>query len=683
MNINYLPFEEGFLMREVELQRQIFSDKEIVGREKLRLYELGMTGVPFVTDGEKLVFLARGQDELAAVPDKYLFVLGNEAEKYRDFPVSNLTFKIVNTKEGVSYENVSYICDIKDSEIGHFEYLNQHGNVTLRLLRLDQELREESGLEWMVEIGFGEQGKGITLERILLPEGFDESQSVIKEGEVGWGRSDKKMAEAMVEVWDVLRIDRFENEWDERVRQYLKGNVRDINKAVEIWNKEGVDLITGWMVEGEVWGGLGVDKFWIDEFKAQQEGHANMKAGDIEINKFGHLDAGAVSSATAGERDEEQSDEKQTPKVIGDVKLKLADGRMVERAVEGTAEEIDGLINKLVSEMEEEYGLRRKKEAEDINQEIWLVGEEGGFNRFDERVSDYVPVEVETGRIEIEEEWQVGGAEVGKDRVEVEEAEAEVIETYSTDSVNDFANWWIVAEVESDEDGDDEDWIIDDGGEGGGSEGPDPGGLVRIADPVEVMVPREKIVFRRTGQVKSDDQSARVLVNSLSRDGVVSEGDRSGGDEVIRRGGAGIKNESQIEEDVVDVVDERLAMEAVDVGEEIMEEGVEVKDEREEGMNEVVPWWSWDLEAAELPWFNVADMVEVELRIPVGAVMENLDRGTKGAEIMFGNGPFFEYYADFISVVLALFNAMLNNKMEQVMVPVRLREEGFERRVMI
>jgi len=45
-----------------------------------------------------------------------------------------------------------------------------------------------------------------------------------------------------VEIWSELKIDRFDLEWDRRVKDHLKGGVRDINKKVEIFNVEGQPL---------------------------------------------------------------------------------------------------------------------------------------------------------------------------------------------------------------------------------------------------------------------------------------------------------------------------------------------------------------------------------------------------------------------------------------------------------
>jgi len=229
---------EGFFMAEVLINTNI----EVRSKELLRPYELGTTGVPFITSGEELVMLSEGRERMALVADENLFVLKSGAERYRDHPVSNLTFVIKDTEEEVVYENVSYICEVDNIETNHFKHLRQHGSTTLRLIRLNKELRDESGLEWMVEIGFGEYGKEIILKRILLPGGFDESRSVIKERELVLGRSDKKIAETTVEIWSELKIDRFDLEWDRRVKDHLKGGVRDINKKVEIFNVEGQPL---------------------------------------------------------------------------------------------------------------------------------------------------------------------------------------------------------------------------------------------------------------------------------------------------------------------------------------------------------------------------------------------------------------------------------------------------------
>ena len=308
---------------------------EAVSEEGLSLY--GLSNVPYIAKGEKLIRSDLNLELLGEVEE----IIG--AERFLKKPVSNLVFKIDNMGGLV---NNSWVCEVEGFSEEMAEKLKEPKSMLVRFLEVEEGLSQMSGSEKMIEIGFNVGRGELIFKRILLPKTY--TDKMILNDEVWLGEAER-MPDVFIDIWDKLDVGDYDFNWNERVRNHLLDNVRNLDKKIEYEMRDGQKYVH-W--DGEwTWAGLLSDANDIERFLAEERKLADLSVGEYLVTEYSHNDGGIVSAGTAGEQEEEDGE-----KVVGDVQMMGEDGKIHQGAVEGTRGEIGGLVNNLINEMKQEHG---------------------------------------------------------------------------------------------------------------------------------------------------------------------------------------------------------------------------------------------------------------------------------------------------------------------------------------
>jgi len=317
---------------------------EVKAPDLEQIYSLGGTGVVFLAEGES--FIEKPKFYLLEELER-----GAGRERFTRQPVSNLAF---HYEEG-EWRNKNAFMGVQGFDESILKVLAEPKATSLRFLDVDEGLKDLSKISRMVEIGFNVGGGEIVLKRILLPKVYTDKMIL---GDEVWLGEAKGMSDVFIDAWDKLGVGDYDFNWNERVRNHLLGNVRDLDKKIEYEMKDGQKYVE-W--DGEwMWAGLLSDVNDIDRFLAEERKLASLGVGEYLVTEYSHNDGGAVSAGTAGEQEEED--------VIRDVQMMGEDGKIHQRAVEGKKGEIEGLVNNLVNNMKQEYGF-----VDGVNQKFEVV----------------------------------------------------------------------------------------------------------------------------------------------------------------------------------------------------------------------------------------------------------------------------------------------------------------------
>lgn len=304
---------------------------------ELNLYSLNNPGIPFLTQGEKPVLTDLARKKLTGK------IGAVEKGRFSVRPISNLVF---HQLESAEWQNGSWIMDVDGFDQKMFDFLSQPQAATVRLLPLVQELAELSGSGLMAEIGFNVGGGEIVFKRILLPANYQLPVDQPIEPLVYQG---SKMPNVFVEAWDKLKVGDYDRDWDERVREQLAGNSRDMDKRIVYQMVNGEKWVEWNGVK--MWAGLLSDRRDIGRFLAEESALATLRPGEFMVAKYSHGSGGAISAATAQQRKTEQ------PQIVGDVQMMGENGLIYQAAVEGEVDQIDVLISGLVGQLHRDHNL--------------------------------------------------------------------------------------------------------------------------------------------------------------------------------------------------------------------------------------------------------------------------------------------------------------------------------------
>ena len=314
--------------------------KEVISlteRLDLGLYSLP-TGIPPIVVGEKLV-----RSEESQMLSR--FEGGSRFEMFEAIPVRSIRM--------VQGENVSWVYDLEGFDESGMEKILEVGDVSVSFLELHKGLSEITKVDQVVQIGVREGENEVTFNRILLPKELTDNVSWLDLEFEAKGRS---ISEVSLEVWESLGVEDYDAEWDKRVKDYLTGNVRDMDRGeIEYWMKDGVKMVEWMGVEMPAI--LLSDKNDINRAGTEQEMLASMQPGEAVVSYYSHGDSGgAVSAGTAGEEIPE-NEEENGKEVIGDVQLVGENGKIYQMSIEGTKEEIEAKVAELLDVMRASHGL--------------------------------------------------------------------------------------------------------------------------------------------------------------------------------------------------------------------------------------------------------------------------------------------------------------------------------------
>jgi hypothetical protein len=319
-----------------------------VASNQLELYSLNNPGISLLAQEERLSLTTLAQERL---PGKLKKI---DPDRFSKLPISNLVFHQADSGE---WENGSWILDINGFDQSLFDWLEKPQSASLRLLDADDDLAELSGSQKMAEIGFNVGGGEIVIKRILLPNAY--ADMVTDWSPEPYLFAGTKMPEVFVDAWLLLAVGEVDREWDNRVREQLEGNNRNMNKRINYKMINGEKWVE-W--NGEMmWAGLLSDKRDIDRFLAEETALGSLKPGEFLAAKYSHSGVdGAISAATVGEQEEQIL-------VVGDVQMMGPNGEILQGAVEGPADKIDRLTEQLINKMRQELGLGSQQEGFNIS----------------------------------------------------------------------------------------------------------------------------------------------------------------------------------------------------------------------------------------------------------------------------------------------------------------------------
>jgi len=627
----------------VETQVSLESREiEVMG---LELYRLAIPGVPVVAEGEGLRIKDRGRIELARV-DRSYWNFGVSQERFKKMPVSNMRLKVEDGK----VTNLSYLCEVEGYSNDVIAGLSEKGDVSVRVLRVAKELAKLSGSEYMLEVGFNEGEGELVIQRLLLPPEFGAEVAEEKLGEIWWGKAEK-LKEAGFRAWDWLEVDRFDEEWDKRVKDYLLGNVRDLDREVGYRMVEGRKLVF-WQ-EQWMWAGLLSDVNDIDRFLIEEVNLALLSSGEVMVTYYeGHGGGGGMSAATKGELPKDQ--------VIGDVQMMGENGEISQRAVEGSVGEIEGLVGELVNKMKEEHGLvelglgeRGRENMSEwvleagvgVGGVVILTGEAGKRRELvtmTEELGTWPVVETMASEIkEVQEMMMNNESWVEPPGVMVEE----FTEVYKS-GLSELSEGWgegvteVMGEIETG---------FDNGDGGDDLREPDPespGGLVL----------RPKIEVSSLEEVIEEEMGVSGRVDSFKEEVGETE-------EMVVIKEERVREKGQEDEPRVKV--------SYESKQEVVKAEV-VEERRVEKGNEEVPRLDWIWEAMKEEDMPVWQ--GLELSVPVKSGLELFGEASELSEgfLRDNNMEMFEWINDYASVVVALLYAMLGNKLVRLRVPVEV-----------
>jgi hypothetical protein len=637
------------------MEQAVDRGLEVVETGEVELLKIPIPGIPLVAEGEKLVWLEqKGRQELIRVGGEAIQMSERRwgSEGVTGCKVRNLVFE--------AGRNKSWICDVEGFDKEMLIYLSQPGAMTARMLNLTDELVELSGCGYMLEVGFNVGREEVVFKRMLLPPTFSEEVMPGKVGEV-WQGAGEKMPDVFLKAWEMLEVGRYDQEWDQAVRDYLLGNVRDLEKEIRYRMMDGRKLV--WWQGQWLWAGLLSDVSDIGRFLAEEAVLAGLRPGEALVTYYGH-GGGAISAATKGETPEQP---------VADVQIMGEDGEIYQQAVEAPEGEIEALAGQLVNEMRSKYGLAEPGLVKTVGIDRGWFRENGvllgGSLSLTEEVVRVREAKTnsETGEkgvvtrtimIDLGSKPAINlsglvdeGVEAGPVEMIGGMMEAEVVEfgeVYSGEP-----EWW-----EGGVEDEGVDWS-DEGGDGDGSglpETPGPsGGLVFKPEEVPKPAIRVDMVEKKEEVVAIMEREEGGETKEMM---VVDERE--------------VKEKQQVSELEVEVVKARVSEEEVVYQVEIKEQRVKEEGNKEGGGMEIPVWEGFNLQAMEE--VDVPVWQGMELSVPVNGGLEVIKNGVEAGEMFFEgqNWSIFEYCCDFSCVAVALLYAMLGNKLVRLQVPIEL-----------